>query len=516
MFRGSKIGLRLALTATALCCCSMFGAGIDPASGAGDMPLKRDFTYRQRQLDRTKEGRELYRTRVSVPDASQPDAPRAAWIRNPSVRFQPSVQFDAPATGWSGLLQTCLLAGAMIFVAVRIVRKFGARFATFVGARFWPSEASAGAIAGLSAKVRAEEAAFSEFVSAFRVGLAKPAGTEARALHGAAEPETRNPASGGGADSSAKGFLAWAPVPLAKLKGLLQELGRSADDGARQGLLGELAGHVQVLKERADVPELLPVWQIAAALEGLVKQFHLQRSTVTPSTLRTVASALDLLDELCQGGWAAAFAQSPAIRLLVVDDDLISRRAVSFALKRAFNQPDLAESGEAALPLVEKQPYDMIFLDVQMPGMDGFEVCSKIHATAANRSTPVVFVTCHSDFEARTKAIVSGGNDLIAKPFLSFELTLKALVSILRARLREAKSGARAEATAKPAKQLAENSMSGRAGRRGKKRIARRRSERLAASANFPVKIPAAHLFSEESELKGGWLFRGHRRCQAL
>jgi DNA-binding response OmpR family regulator len=78
--------------------------------------------------------------------------------------------------------------------------------------------------------------------------------------------------------------------------------------------------------------------------------------------------------------------------------------------------------------------YDVIFLDVEMPGMDGFEVCSRIRTTVANRTTPVVFVTRHSDFGSRAKSSLSGGRDLIGKPFLTFELALKALTIVIQRR----------------------------------------------------------------------------------
>src|SRR5207302_5414322 len=91
--------------------------------------------------------------------------------------------------------------------------------------------------------------------------------------------------------------------------------------------------------------------------------------------------------------------------------------------------------GPAALVLAKRQNYDVIFLDVEMPGMDGFEVCSKIHETDLNGKTPVVFVTRHSDFGSRTKSALTGGLDLIAKPFLAFEITVKALTLIFRCRL---------------------------------------------------------------------------------
>jgi CheY-like chemotaxis protein len=126
---------------------------------------------------------------------------------------------------------------------------------------------------------------------------------------------------------------------------------------------------------------------------------------------------------------------SPPIRLLAVDDDLISRTAVSLALKKAFSPPDSAGDGESALALATKQAYDVIFLDVEMPGMDGFELCTRVHDTVSNRATPVVFVTCHSDFASRAQATLRGGTDLLAKPFLAFEITVKALTLALQGRL---------------------------------------------------------------------------------
>ena len=121
------------------------------------------------------------------------------------------------------------------------------------------------------------------------------------------------------------------------------------------------------------------------------------------------------------------------MRLLAVDDDYICRTAVSFALRKVFSQPDLAASGEAGLTLAREQPYDLIFLDIEMPDMDGFELCARVHETAPNQTTPVVFVTCHGDFNAR--AASCGGQDLLGKPFLSFELAVKALTLVLRRRL---------------------------------------------------------------------------------
>ncbi|HEX4644128.1 MAG TPA: response regulator, partial [Verrucomicrobiae bacterium] len=285
----------------------------------------------------------------------------------------------------------------------------------------------------------AEEEAFSEFKAAFHSGPRAPVRTVAstsrsliRESKTSIEAAENNFAKECG---SPEQFLARAPEHFTALRKMFQELSRAQQNPVRRKLLGEIGDRIRTLKGWGTAPELLPVWQMASALEGLLTQLIEKADNITPSTLRTAASGVDLLENLCQSGLRPDLATNPPIRLLAVDDDRISRSAISYALRRLF-QPDLAENGVAALALVAKKSYDAIFLDVQMPGMDGFELCTKIHATSANRRTPVVFVTCHSDFEARAKSALCGGNDLIGKPFLTYEITVKALTFALEGRLK--------------------------------------------------------------------------------
>jgi putative two-component system response regulator len=70
-----------------------------------------------------------------------------------------------------------------------------------------------------------------------------------------------------------------------------------------------------------------------------------------------------------------------------------------------------------------------------MPNMDGFELCTRIRALPLNKLTPIIFVTSLTDFKSRAKSTLSGGNDLIAKPFMFIELSVKALTYVLRSRL---------------------------------------------------------------------------------
>jgi CheY-like chemotaxis protein len=236
-------------------------------------------------------------------------------------------------------------------------------------------------------------------------------------------------------------FFQAVPGQLKALRNLFAEIGGKAEPSVRQKALGDLNSEVTALKNRVGSLELTPAWQLASSLERLLGQLSEKPANITPSTLRTAAGGLLLLKDLCVPDVRKDIATNPPVRFLAVDDEPISRRAVSMSLKKIAQAPDLAEHGEEALKLAEHHAYDAVFLDVEMPGLDGFEVCTKIHQFEGNRLTPVVFVTSHSDFDSREKSISSGGRDLIAKPFLSAEITLKALTLLMRARLEREKAG---------------------------------------------------------------------------
>jgi CheY-like chemotaxis protein len=235
-------------------------------------------------------------------------------------------------------------------------------------------------------------------------------------------------------------FFKAVPDQLAAMRNLFADIGRSADPADRQKTLGHLNTEVTALKNRVGSLELTAAWHLASSVEKLLGQLSEKSANITPSSLRTAAGGLLLLSDLCVPGLRKDLATEPPVRFLAVDDDPISRRAVSMCLKKIAQAPDLAEHGEAALELAERQTYDAIFLDVEMPGLDGFEVCTKIHKLGMNKVTPVVFVTSHSDFDSRAKSTSSGGRDLIAKPFLSAEITLKAITLLFRARLEREKA----------------------------------------------------------------------------
>jgi DNA-binding response OmpR family regulator len=117
-----------------------------------------------------------------------------------------------------------------------------------------------------------------------------------------------------------------------------------------------------------------------------------------------------------------------------VDDEPISRRTIAVALGKANLRCVSLEDSKVALNIVKENTFDLIFLDAEMPGLNGFELCSEIRKLPSNKTTPVIFVTSLTKFEVRAQSSLAGASDLIAKPFLMMELAVKSLTYLLKPR----------------------------------------------------------------------------------
>ena len=368
----------------------------------------------------TKQRQESYRKRVPMlPDAFGKEVPHADGL-NPASNRAAMMAGTQPPPNTPGSFQKTLFFGVVFaVVGFFLARKFVPEMLTDFNQRFNPLAAEPVAETVSTEKVRAEDESFDKFLTTFRVGPTAP---------GLAVVE---PAK----EDKVKEFYERAADLLTRQRLLLQDIVRESGGLARQKLLSRLRVEMEVLKGVADFPEALSVWQAASALEGLLKQLTEKMGSVTPSALRTVAGGVELLEELLSTKLKPHLLADRPLKFLVADDDWISRQALSLALGKAFSQPDLATDGATALARLAEKAYDVIFLDVQMPGMDGFELCMKIRETALNAKTPVVFVSTQSDFNARARSTLSGGSDLMAKPFLTFEITVKAFSLALQGRL---------------------------------------------------------------------------------
>ena len=236
-------------------------------------------------------------------------------------------------------------------------------------------------------------------------------------------------------------FVESLPTTLATLRTGLQSLIKAEDETLRLKHIYELYRRIHALNGNAAIAGLLTIAQMAAALEALLKELYEKPKNINPSTLRTVAAGVDFLGFLFEHGIQPEKQEMPPANILVVDDEAISRRAIVYALEKAQLQSVNLEDPNAAYNLLSENPFDLVFLDVDMPGMTGYELCTKLRNLPGHKKTPVVFVTVLSDFDNRTSSMMAGGNDFIAKPFLFIELTVKALIHVLRGKLQPVNAG---------------------------------------------------------------------------
>lgn len=232
-----------------------------------------------------------------------------------------------------------------------------------------------------------------------------------------------------------KTFIDNLPSTLYTLRFGLKELIKADNEMARLKQVYELYRRVHAVNGNAGLAGLAQIAHMASALEALLKEIYEKPKNINSSSIRTVAAAVDFLGILFERGKLPEKQEALVSKILVVDDEAISRRAIVYALEKARLKSINVEEPEQALELLAENDFDLIFLDVDMPGMTGFELCARLRALPQHKKTPVVFVTSLNDFDNRTSSTMAGGNDFIGKPFLFIELTVKALIYVMRARL---------------------------------------------------------------------------------
>ncbi|MFD2617676.1 response regulator [Terrilactibacillus laevilacticus] len=110
------------------------------------------------------------------------------------------------------------------------------------------------------------------------------------------------------------------------------------------------------------------------------------------------------------------------IAILVVDDEDRIRKLLKMYLEREGFEIDEAADGEEALNLATEKDYDVILLDLMLPGMDGIEVCEKLRETKA---TPIIMLTAKGEESNRVQGFEVGTDDYITKPFSPREVVLR-------------------------------------------------------------------------------------------
>lgn len=226
-----------------------------------------------------------------------------------------------------------------------------------------------------------------------------------------------------------KSSLEEARPAMPSIRQALQSVAKNPSDVPN---LAELFDKVRALANNPCLTRLPTIAKVVRAFEHLLKQLVDKPECVNQSVQRTMAQAVDLLCVQFDGDGREV--DLVTARALAVDDQQIALRSVMHALEKANLKSQALSDPQAALSLSQDWQFDLIVLDIQMPGLTGVELCAKLRALPNYKKTPILFVTSASDFGNRAEVCRSGGNDLIAKPFLATELALKALTLIVKSK----------------------------------------------------------------------------------
>jgi CheY-like chemotaxis protein len=224
------------------------------------------------------------------------------------------------------------------------------------------------------------------------------------------------------------------PQILSKLRASYRNFTWTGREDLRRVELLQMHRQLRLLAGSAKMLALRKILQLSTALEALLVELYTEPTKITASVVRSMAHSIETLASLFDRLANSQDEVIPSSKILVVDDEVLARQLICSAVGKAGFDAVGMDDPLGAQRLLKRKGFDLIFLDVEMPRLTGLELCEKIRAMKLNRSTPIVFVTSHSDFGSRAQSALSGGNDFIAKPFLLVEVALKALTWLFKDR----------------------------------------------------------------------------------
>jgi signal transduction histidine kinase len=122
--------------------------------------------------------------------------------------------------------------------------------------------------------------------------------------------------------------------------------------------------------------------------------------------------------------------EQPTGFILIVDDNSTNLSVLSQSLKQVKLKVRVAMDGVSAINIAAQQTPELILLDVQMPGIDGFETCARLKANPSTQAVPVIFMTAVADTDSKVKGLSLGAVDYITKPFEEQEVIARVNVHL--------------------------------------------------------------------------------------
>jgi len=195
-------------------------------------------------------------------------------------------------------------------------------------------------------------------------------------------------------------------TPLTAIKGYSEILTEDLEGTGREQLLRDLE------KVRAAADELL------VAIDTKIASGRHGGAQPRAEETRPIALITDLLRVVAPVGITGESVQRQlSSRILVVDDIASNRDLLSRRLLREGHQVATVEDGATALDRLVDEKFDLILLDLMMPGMNGFEVLCRLKSSSRTRHIPVIVISALDEFDSAVRCIEAGAEDYLPKPF---------------------------------------------------------------------------------------------------
>lgn len=227
-------------------------------------------------------------------------------------------------------------------------------------------------------------------------------------------------------------FLADAPAICADLGDLSAALSREPrTEPEHENHLQDLFLKVRFLAETADLTGLAVLAQATAAFDTLLRAL-IENPGLGPSALRTVESLVEVVGLLLQQARESGGGTPLSARVLVVDDDPVANEMVVAALGRAQLNAWGAEGSVTAWQWINSEHFDLVLLKIEMPLLNGLQLCERLRKVPGYEKIPVIFVGAHDDLDTRATSALIGADDLFAKPILPQELAARVVMHLVR------------------------------------------------------------------------------------
>lgn len=192
---------------------------------------------------------------------------------------------------------------------------------------------------------------------------------------------------------------------------------------ARQNNLPALAVATEPASVSEDLHAIRRPLTVKRLLDGLaqvsIRDFRYMPELAIHDDSNVEAVAENMVEAAAQ---AVQLSVRRGIRALVVDDSAAVRKIMDIQLGLYGFEADFAESGEAALGLLEERDFDVVFLDLTLPLMDGYDVCKNIKRSRKNRHIKVVMLTSRGSRIDRIRGAMAGCDAYLTKPVAQEEL----------------------------------------------------------------------------------------------